>query len=226
MRFLWMVSLISVMVTSAASACSNPMSKVQLQKVVAAFKQMTPGGDGFRIDRCRNITLRYGKKVKTGKLHQLFTELNSSHHDTTYLGLIKENEWWVYGSGGHIYIYHPRKTKRQSADWMVNMNADIVRLLKLAGYAKDPHAQKRATILKRDLKELGSRDFGESVGVLLRTLGKYAPSGHQSVSKQACLATKKACRARCQGFSNRMPDVFSASPKTRCLSQCTSIQCY
>lgn len=221
------ICLISVICTTGyAAACSKPMSQSQLQRVTEMFNQMAPDGDGFKIDHCRNITIRYGDDKKTGRLHQLFTQLNHSHHDTTYFGLIDDGEWWVYGSGGEIYLYHPNKTKQQSADWMVDMNARIVRLLKLAGYDNDPQADKRAGILERDLEELGTPDFGEAIGGLLSIIAKNSPSGHQSVSKSQCEANKKSCKSQCQGLSNRLPDVFSSSPRSSCTWECNSITCY
>lgn len=175
--FLKLITFAGFLVVAAkpALACSNPMSAGQLKKVTATFQEMTSGGDGFKIDRCRNITVRYGDKVRKGKLHQLFAELNEMHHDTTYYGLIPKGEWSVYGNG--MYLYHPDKTKSQSADWMIRYNQNTVKLLKLAGYKSDPNASKRAKILKRDLEWLDRPDIGQILGGLARTFSRAQSSG-------------------------------------------------
>ena len=179
MKKVWILTVMTILLAGfsglPAVACSNPMSSGQLRKVTAMFRQMTPGGDGFKIDRCRNITIRYGDSVHRGKLHQLFTELNEMHHDTTYYGLIPKGEWSVYSNG--IYLYDPDKTKRQSAEWMIRYNRDTVKLLKLAGYNSDPNARKRATILKRDLEYLSRPDIGQILGALNRIFRKYKSGG-------------------------------------------------
>ena len=171
----------------ARDGCSNPMSEEQLARVVAFFREMAPGGDGFKIDRCRNITLRYGDRVKRGKLHMLFTELNQQSHDTTYFGLARKGGWDVYG--GLIYIFDPNKTKQQSAEWLLKYNKNIVRLLALAGYASDPMAKVREEKLKNDLEALGRPDFWESLGNLAAFARKYQGSSSNSYDERKPLYT-------------------------------------
>ena len=225
MRTFAFTILFTFFLTGMSHACSNPMSNGQLDKVKREFKKMTPGGDGFKIDRCRNITIRYGSKAKSGKLHQLFTQLNGSHHDTTYFGLIEDGEWWVYGSGGGIYLYHPNKSKQQSAEWMIDLNARTVRLLKLAGYDRDPQASKRAEILQRDLDELGTPDFAQSASTLLNIIGRYSPSASQSNSSNQCSRIRQTCVAQCNSLPRGKGVYAGFGPSEKCKSQCEAMSC-
>lgn len=149
--------------------CDNPMSSTQLLRVKKAFQKLAPDGDGFEIDACRNIRLFMSKKSQLGFLHDLGTELNFAHHDYVYLGLIRPNEWDIPDT----YIFRQTSSKAASARLFVDWNLEIVKLLKLAGYPNDPNAEKRATIIERDLDRLDRPDFGENMGALMQMMRDY-----------------------------------------------------
>ena len=154
-----------------AHACTKPMSSSQLSAVQSKLTEMmtyeenTPTGQyhhkgAFQIDKCRNITVKYGSNVTHGHLTQLFTELNSSHHRSAYFGLVKEDEWSVYSSDG-ILVFHQEELPNKMADWLFEMNRQAVELLYLAGYQSDPALAKREDLLKHSIKTFGRPQFSD-----------------------------------------------------------------
>lgn len=167
------VALGTMISSSAVWACDDPMSSTQLDTVnsklsgMMKYEENTSTGryhhkGTFKIDECRNITVKYGSDVTTEHITQLFTELNSSHHRSAYFGVVKNDEWSVSSSDG-ILVFHQENVPSKMAEWLIEMNRQTIELLQLAGYESDPSFSKREELLQHSFDTFGRPQFSDAL---------------------------------------------------------------
>ena len=216
--------------TTFTFACSDPMTSEQISDVRALLTEMmaidedTPTGQyhhkgEFQLDECRNISVSYGSDTHTGKLHQLFTELNSSHHRSAYFGLVPDDDWSVYSNG--ILVFHQEEDRQKMAEWLFEMNRRAVDVLHLAGYSSDPSIEKRADLLSHSMDTFGRPQFIDTLRFTAQ-IWNSANSG--------CNGEKQTCLSDCKQLPVKDPSISwsahvwgGAGPRMQCESQCQSI---
>ena len=216
--------------TAYSFACSNPMNSGQLADARALLTEMMAIDENtatgqyhhkgeFKLDECRNITVSYGSDTHTGKLHQLFTELNSSHHRSAYFGLVPDGDWSVYSNG--ILVFHQEEDREKMAAWLFEMNRRAVDLLHIGGYKSDPSIEKRADLLSHSIDTFGRPQFMDTLRFTAQ-IWNSANSG--------CNAEIQACLSNCQELPVKNPSISwsahvlgGAGPRMQCQSNCRSI---
>lgn len=187
--------------TPERRTCKHPMTDYQKRRVTQAITDMLPrhgklATGKFTVDKCRYISVTYARKTVTGPLHQLGTELNYSHHDTVYLGLIPAGEW---GVKQNLYVTQDNPEK-QSIAQIIKWNEQILEMLKLAGYRADPMQKRRADIIRRDMKNIRNPDFSDNLNNLLVLMKRYGGSSAQPASPTNSKPVTVPANARTKKF--------------------------
>ncbi len=197
--------------TVEASACANPMSASQLSAVrkklqeMKVYQEHVPRGyyhhkGEFKVDKCRNIWVKYGKKTHKGKLRQLHTELNFAHHDSAYFGLIPDDDWAVYDNG--ILVFHQEPNPDAMAKWIIEMNRKAIQVLMLAGYDKDPVPGRREKLIRHNMEKFSRPQFMDAIRFLTGVWneanggvgggGNGTPAGKTYHCRLSCVASGAA----------------------------------